>query len=268
MRREIVAPREVRVGACGREALGEAPGLEDPVVGAGVTQGRVPRAVQEADLAEQRRDPALGVLAPARLALVARSQVVVPHAVPRPHVRLELVAAVAPGRRLELARRRARAPPRHQVHGCAERVSAQQHRRPVHHLDALHVLERQQVEIDLVGVRLVGAHAVHVHRDPLRQPDHRRHLKAAERDVELTRRAQLVRRRDARQLLQGIRERAYAARVQILGSEHGSAPGEPARQVAHGGEAHARHDDGSEEGGVFGGGVGLLGADGCRQRAG
>src|SRR2546427_4254529 len=55
------------------------------------------------------------------------------------------------------------------------------------HLDALHVLERQQVEIDLVGVRLVGAHAVHVHRDPLRQPDHRRHLKATERDVELTR---------------------------------------------------------------------------------
>ena len=265
--REVVAPGEVHPGARRRNALGQASRLENLVVGPGVAERRVPGAAQESGLPEQRRDPAPGLLAPAVLALVARAEVVVPHAMPGACVGFQLVAAEASGRGLELARRRVGPAAGHEVHGRAERVPAEQHRRPVHHLHPLHVLERQQVEIHFVGVRLVGAHAVHVHRHALRQPDHGRHLEAAQRDVQLSRGAELIGRGDAGELLQRVGERAHAPGVQVARVERRRPPGEPAGDLADGGEPDAGDDHRSEGTAVFGEGVGVLCADGRREQA-
>ena len=261
---EIVAPAEIRVGARHGEALRQAPRLIDPIVRARIAESGVPGAVQEPDLGEQGADAAACILAPAGLVLVAGAHVVVPDAVPGAGVRLELVAAPAAGRGLQLAARRHAAAPGHEIDRGAERIAAQQHRRAVHHVHALHVLERQQIEVDLMGVRLVGAHAIHVDGHALRQPDHRGHLESAQRHVELRRRAELVRGRHTRELLEGIRERAYPAGVEGLDVERGGASREAARQLAHRRQPHAGHDHGSEGGCVLESGIGLLRAS--RQR--
>src|SRR5205814_4608278 len=91
-RSEVIAPGEVAPGIRHRHALGEAARLEDPVVGARVAEGSVPGAVQEPELREQRADPAGGILAPAALPLVARPEVIIPHAVTCAGARLQLVA--------------------------------------------------------------------------------------------------------------------------------------------------------------------------------
>src|SRR5205823_13214896 len=102
------------------EALRQAPRLVNPVVRARVADRRVPGVVQETDFREHGPDAAAGVLTPARLVLVARAQVVVPYAVPGAGVGLQLVAAPAAGRCLQLAARRHAAPPGHEIDRGAE----------------------------------------------------------------------------------------------------------------------------------------------------
>src|SRR3989442_10935926 len=138
---EVVAAREVHPWVHRRDALRQAPRLEDPVVRPRVAERRVPSAVQEPDLAEQRGDAALRLVAPAGFALVARAAAIVPQAGAGAPMRLELVAAEAPGGGFDLATRRTGAPARHQVHRGAERVASQQYGRPVHDLHPLNVLE-------------------------------------------------------------------------------------------------------------------------------
>src|SRR5205085_9128377 len=104
--------------------------------------------------------------------------------------------------------------------------------------------------------------AIHVDGHALRQPDHGGHLESAQRYVELGRRAELVRGRHTRELLEGVRERAYPARVEGLDVERGGASREAARQLAYGGEPDARDGDGRERGRVSKGGIGLLSAGG------
>src|SRR2546429_9287750 len=106
-----------------------------------------------------------------------------------------------------------------------------------------------------MGVRLVGAHAIYVDGHALRQPDHGGHLESAQRYVELGRRAELVRGRHTRELLEGVRERAYPARVEGLDVERGGASREAARQLAYGGEPDARDDDRPKGGRGFEGGI-------------
>ena len=129
----------------------------------------------------------------------------------------------------------------------------------------VYVLERQQVEVHLVGIGLVHPHAVQVHRHPLGQADGRRDLKSSQRHVQLARRAELIRRRDARQLLERVREGTHATRIEVRGVQRGGAAGEPARQLAYGREPHAGHDHGGER--VGGEGVGLLRADGWGEQS-
>ena len=124
----------------------------------------------------------------------------------------------------------------------------------------VHVLERQQVEVHLVSVRLVHPHAVQVHSHSLGEPDRRGDLKSAERHVQLAGRAQLVRHRDTRQLLERVRERTDAARIEVRRAECGGAAREPPCQLAHGREPDAGHDDRGQS--VGGDGVGLLGPSG------
>src|SRR5207245_1994963 len=107
---EVVAAREVHPGARRRHAVRQAPRLEDPVVRPRVAERRIPGAVQEPDLGEQRGDATLCRVAPAGFALVARTQVIVPRAGARARGRLELVAAEAPGGSFDLATCRAGAP--------------------------------------------------------------------------------------------------------------------------------------------------------------
>ena len=198
LRGEVVTPGEVATRIHRRHALGKAAGLEDLVVRPRIAERGVPGAGQEPELREQRADPAARVLTPAALPLVACAHVVVPHPMAGPGARLQLVAPPASRRRLDSPRRWARAAAGHEVHRGPEGVPTEQHRGAVHHFHPLHVLERQQVEVHLVGVGLVGAHAVHIHRHALRHADHGRDLKPAEGDVHLCRRAELVRRGHAR----------------------------------------------------------------------
>ena len=263
-RGEIVSRCEVHAGRRGVRTFGQAPRLEDAVVGCRVAQRRIPRAGSDAELAEQRGGAARGRGAPAILVLVPRADVVVPHPAAIPGARLQLVASEAAAGDLDLPLGRHGAASRHEVHCRAKGVPAQQHRGTVGHVHVVHVLERQQVEVHLVGVGLIHPHAVQVHRHSLGQADGRRDLKSPERHVQLARRTELVRRRDARQLLERVRERAHPARIEVRRVQRGGTAGEPARQLAHGGEPDAADHDGGQ--GVGGEGVGLLGAGERRQR--
>ena len=71
-RREEVTRREVGPRVRGGQGLRKAPRLEQAVVRARVAEGHVPGAIEQADLAEHRGDPARRVSAPPVLVLVAR----------------------------------------------------------------------------------------------------------------------------------------------------------------------------------------------------
>src|SRR5690348_2123661 len=124
---EVVARGEVRVGPRVHDVVGQAPGLRDPVVGATVAERRVPAPRPQPELPEHGADPAPRLLAPAIFVLVPGSDVVVPRVAPVPRLELDLVAAEAPARHLELARPGRRAAPRDQVDRGTERIAAEQH---------------------------------------------------------------------------------------------------------------------------------------------
>src|SRR6266852_140080 len=125
-------------------------------------------------------------------------------------------------------------------------------------LDALHVFEREDIEIDLVGIRFVRPDAVNVHRDALGDADRRRDLKTAQRDVELRRRAQLIGGGDAGQHLEGVGERADTTGVEIGTLERRGPPGEAPQQLADRRQARRGDDDGCQRGGVPGKRIALL----------
>ena len=119
-RREVVAPREIRVGPRSHDVLGKAACLEDAVRGAGIAERRVPAAREHAELGERGGETAGGGLSPAVGVLVAHAHVIVPAAQPVGRIELGLVAAVAAPRDFDLAGARGCAAAGHQIHRSAE----------------------------------------------------------------------------------------------------------------------------------------------------
>src|SRR5262244_798137 len=73
--------------------------------------------------------------------------------------------------------------PRDDVHRGPQRVPSIEHRGSTYHLDALHIVEWDEVEVDLFDRRLIEPHAVEKHADALRDTRYRGHLKAADREI-------------------------------------------------------------------------------------
>src|SRR4029453_14280313 len=77
-----------------------------------------------------------------------------------------------------------RAPtPRDDVHCGPQRVPSIEDRGPTDDLDALKVVEWDEVEVDFFDRRLIDPHSVEKHADALRDTRHRRHLKPADRKI-------------------------------------------------------------------------------------
>ena len=148
---------------------------------------------------------ARGALAPAILVVVVAAHVVVETALRGgAHRCLGAVRSEGAAGQFDLAGGRALAAARHQVDRPAERVAAQQRAVAGKDLDPLHVLHRQEVEVDLGGIRFVDPHAVHEHRDALRRSHHGRRVEAAGAHVDLVGRAEVVVGGHARLLPQDI----------------------------------------------------------------
>src|SRR5712692_7818722 len=106
--------------------------------------------------------------------------------------------------------------PRDDVESAAERVPAEEHRGPANHLDALHVAEWDQVEIDLLDGWLVQADPVEEDADSLRETRDGRSGESAKSEGRLERVALLVLERDARAALEKIGENRRARRSELL----------------------------------------------------
>ena len=115
-----------------------------------------------------------------------------------------MLAAEAAGLRLgdDLARRLP--PPSNDVDGPAERIAAEEHRGPSDHLNTFHVLERNEVEVDLFHRGFVEPDPVEEHAHALWEAGDRRGREAAQRERRLERSALLVLQRDPGQAFEEI----------------------------------------------------------------
>src|SRR5437764_982014 len=116
----------------------------------------------------------------------------------------QVLTAEAPGRDLGDDLARLPPPPRDHVDRAAERVAPEEDGRAADHLDPLHVLERDQVEVHLLHRRLVEPHAVEEDAEALRQSRHRRRAESSEREVRLEAVPLLVLERGARKALEDL----------------------------------------------------------------
>ena len=134
-----------------------------------------------------------------------------------------------------------------EIDRAAERVAAEQRAVAREDLDAVDVVHRQQVEVDLRGLGLVHPHAVEEDRHALRQADDRRRVEAAAGEVELVGAAEIVVGREAGHALDRVREDARLVGVHLLGAERGD-PGRHAGadRRAGGGPDAADHLDGRQ----------------------
>jgi hypothetical protein len=141
------------------------------------------------------------------------------------------------------------APPRDDVDGRAQSVAAEEHRGPADHLDTLHVLEGNEIEIELLHRGLVEPHPVEEHADALGEAGHRRGREAAEREGRLEGRTLLVLQRDAGLALEEIRQDCGPARADLAPLEevHGARhplPRHRLRQRPRRRDDHRRERDG------------------------
>ncbi len=93
------------------------------------------------------------------------------------------------------------------VESPCQRVAAEGSDGSADHIDPLHVVQRDEVEVHLRRIRLVHADPVDEDAEALRQADHRRHAEAAKREVGLRGGAQFVVRVNPWQPAQGLGDR-------------------------------------------------------------
>ena len=157
----------------------------EPVVGGREADVDVVALGLVADLAEELRDPARVVLGPAVVLGDVAGDVVVPGARHASLLDLQGEAAERPARELDRATGKLAPALRVDREGAAQRVEPEQRVRAGDELDAGDRRLRQQIPVDDIAERLVDAHAVLEHRQPLGHADEGRGREPAEADVGL-----------------------------------------------------------------------------------
>src|SRR5207302_5650840 len=166
-------------------ALGQRARLLDAVLRTLVRQRQVRAPVPQPDPREEPPHAARRGVAPALFGEERPGDVVVerPLGATEPQTILLPAEATPLGLRHDLTH--LGTAPGDDVEDSAERVAAENGAGAAKQLDAFDVVERQQIEVDLLHGRLVHPYAVHEHADPLRRAGDRGALKAADREVHL-----------------------------------------------------------------------------------
>ncbi len=201
-----VARGEVGAAIAAEVSRRQRPGLLDPVVAVLVRHRGVEVADPGAHLDESPREPRGGEVPVAVFLDMSERDAVVewtglpagldPVALPPEAAELQLGDDLA--RRLSAAG--------DDVEGSPEGVPAEQHRGASDHLDPGHVLQRDQIEVDLLHGGLVEANAVEEHADALGQAGDRGGGEAAQDEIRLEGIALLALEGDARLALEHLRQ--------------------------------------------------------------
>ncbi len=226
--RELVQPGGEEVaGGVVRGAVrverggGERARLRDAVVRMLVGERQVGAVGAEADLPEQLGEPRVRRIPPAVLLRLGPGQVEVDGTRPAGDPDPVLLQARAPRRDFRGCRAALLAAPGDEVDRAGERVPAEDDRRSRNHLDAIEVLGGQQVEVDLLGGRLVDAHAVEEHAHALGDAGDGGGLEPAQGEIRLVRVPLLVGERQPGNLAgQRVRQAGNAGPPQLLDIEH------------------------------------------------
>jgi hypothetical protein len=165
-----IAGRQVRVGMVREDRLRERSSGLRPVARVEPLEPDTAGGSQLAKVDESLISLLAGILPPPVLAVVVAPDVPV-HAVVRHarDVRLAARRAEASAGKLDRTRRRSAAARGDEVDGAAQRIAPEQRSVARQNLDALDVVHRQQVEIDLRRLRLIHPDTIEKHGQALRQ---------------------------------------------------------------------------------------------------
>ena len=213
---QIPAAGELRGHRAGEPGRGQRARLLDGVRGEEIGDPDVALLIAVPQLAVQLRQARARDVAPAVRAEIAARNVVVEGPDHPPGLSPGLPPAEAASGQLDLGLAARATAARDYVQRAGEGVSTEGTGGSADHLDPLDVVQRDQVEVDLCGVGLVHPHPINEDADALGQTNHRRDGEAAERDVRLIRRAQLVVGVDAGQAAQRVRNRENAGRTDLV----------------------------------------------------
>ncbi len=125
------------------------------------------------------------------------------------------IAAIAAPREFQLGAERALPPRGDEIDPAAQGVVADERAGAGDQLDLLDVLQRQQVEAHLPGVRFVLADAIEEHREPVGRADGRTGAESAKGERQLERRAEVVGEADADLRGQGVRQDPWLPGVDL-----------------------------------------------------
>ncbi len=150
------------------------------------------------------------------------------------------------------------------VEGPGQRVAAKGSDRAADHVDPFHVVQRDEVEVNLCRVGLVHSDAVDEDAEALWQTDHRGDAEAAKREVGLRRGTQLVVGVNPRQPAQRVSDGQGAAAADLVAGSVGQEEGDTGGVDAADREAADLDDDSRQGrdrgvGGLDAGAVGRLG---------
>ena len=165
-------------------------------------QGRVSAPLPIAEFPEGSAKPHRGLVPPAIFPRIRPCDVVVDRSLGAANLRPVLLQAEASPRELGHDREGRAPTPRDDVQCSPQRVPPIEDRGSADDLDALEVVEWDEVEVDFFDRRLIDPHPVEKHADALRNTRHRRHLKPADREIWLGGVALLVVQSDAWQSCQ------------------------------------------------------------------